>query len=722
MEELKLKNTYYKLLTNGIILLLFFLSNTLFSLAQDQKNNTNTKLIPTKDDEIILQSGLNLNGNSFVEITDSDLLNTLNQKVTVSAWIKPSAFPNRYASILYKGDKRTPDISNRSYVLFLRNDGSVQFASSPKGQGEISINSASGSITLNRWYHVAGVIDTHENIIKLFIDGIEVSNTNFDWHQQFYESILPLQIGFSHEDERDTHSPFIGLIDEVCVWNKALVGNEIRHTMKKELEGDEFGLVAYWKFDSVIDGTIPDVSLNHNDGFLYGDANLIDYIRPIPTYAGPAQLQKLVNTYEKLLNQNPQIYEYYRHLAESLVRLKRLSDAENVYLQALDADLTILDKNQCITTLTDLYTLQNKKNEIIKLLEDLEPKMPENSKLFKMLGDSYQENGKEEKALNAYKQWITIRKKEVVEINQALEYYNLAEQLLEMNLFPDIALELASEAYIIGFDFKYAITLGHAMIINEKYEDSVLLIQSTVESLGLPFMQRRWFTRIVRAGKIVKNKDGYAEMLKSIINTMPYNSFAFFNTTFALAQFYQENNMEQKATALIKKTAFIAEDQWILLGPFDNERGIGCKKEYVREKLTQFDTTKKHVGKYGEITWRNGKDEIYNGYVSFGDSENWGVGYAYTTVFSPVEQLVEFRFDSDDQGKIWLNGIPVLEHDEIFTAEIDDYITPVTLHQGNNSILVKVCEQTGGWGFYFRITDEDGNPIEGLEIHSPELK
>lgn len=648
-------------------------------------------------------------------------MNTLNQKVTVSAWIKPSVFPNRYASIIYKGDKRTPDISNRSYVLFLRNDGSIQFASSPKGQGEISIYSASGSITLNRWYHVAGVIDTHENIIKLFIDGIEVSNTNFDWHQQFYESILPLQIGFSHEDERDTHSPFIGLIDEVCVWNKALVGNEIRHTMKKELEGDEFGLVAYWKFASVIDGTIPDVSQNHNDGFLYGNANLIDYLRPIPTYASPVQLQKLVNSYEKLLIQNSKIYEYYRHLGESFVRLKRFSEAENVYLQALDVDLTFSEHNHCISVLSNLYTLLNKKDEIIKLLEDLKPKMPENSKLFLLLGDSYHKNGEQEKAAKAYKQWITIRKKEVDVLNQALEYYNLAEQLLEMNLFPQIALELASEAYIIGFDSKYAITLGHAMIINEKYEDSVLLIQNTVESLGLPFMQRRWFTRIVRAGKIVKNQDGYAKMLKSIISTLPYNSSAFFNTTFALAQFYQEKNMLQEATALIKKTAFITEDQWILLGPFENDRGIGCKKEYIREKLTQFDTTKKHVGKYGEISWRNGKDEIYNGYVSLGDSENWVVSYAYTTVFSPDEQLVEFRFDSDDQGKIWLNGSPVLEHDETFTAEIDDYITPVTLQRGKNSILVKVCEETGGWGFYFRITDEDGNPIKGLEIQSPEL-
>ena len=33
-----------------------------------------------------------------------------------------------------------------------------------------------------------------------------------------------------------------------------------------------------------------------------------------------------------------------------------------------------------------------------------------------------------------------------------------------------------------------------------------------------------------------------------------------------------------------------------------------------------------------------------------------------------------------------------------------------------NSILVKVCEESGGWGFYLRITDKNGNPFDDLEI------
>ena len=88
-------------------------------------------------DEIIEDTALDLTGDgSFVEIADSATLNNISQQVTVTTWIKPTDFPNRYTPILYKGDKRTPEISNRSYALWLRNDGRVQFASSPSGEAE----------------------------------------------------------------------------------------------------------------------------------------------------------------------------------------------------------------------------------------------------------------------------------------------------------------------------------------------------------------------------------------------------------------------------------------------------------------------------------------------------------------------------------------------------------------------------------------------------------
>ena len=78
---------------------------------------------------------------------------------------------------------------------------------------------------------------------------------------------------------------------------------------------------------------------------------------------------------------------------------------------------------------------------------------------------------------------------------------------------------------------------------------------------------------------------------------------------------------------------------------------------------------------------------------------------------------VLLKFDSDDQGKIWVNREQVFTHTKAFSAVIDNYTIPVTLKPGKNSILVKVCEEIGGWGFYLRITDPNGTPFDDLKIN-----
>ena len=79
--------------------------------AQDSSNDEKTaqpkNLKLTESDESIVDTALDLDGNgSYVEIFDSDILNTINQQVTVLAWIKATEFPNRYSPIIYKGDER----------------------------------------------------------------------------------------------------------------------------------------------------------------------------------------------------------------------------------------------------------------------------------------------------------------------------------------------------------------------------------------------------------------------------------------------------------------------------------------------------------------------------------------------------------------------------------------------------------------------------------------
>ncbi len=62
----------------------------------------------------------------------------------------------------------------------------------------------------------------------------------------------------------------------------------------------------------------------------------------------------------------------------------------------------------------------------------------------------------------------------------------------------------------------------------------------------------------------------------------------------------------------------------------------------------------------------------------------------------------------------------VYAHRRTRGATIDRRTIPVTLAAGENIILVKVCNESLPWGFYLRITDTDGNPLDDLKVNTSE--
>ena len=261
------------------------------------------------------------------------------------------------------------------------------------------------------------------------------------------------------------HASFVGQIDEVRVWNIVRTEADIRSDMITQLNGDEPGLVGYWKFDEDKDGVVADVSPNRNHGNLVGNAKLIDYVRPVSAITGPDQLAKVASAYEKLLTRNTNFYDAFRYLAEIYIKTKRFSDAEKVYIRALKADFTQSEHNDAILALQKLYTDREAGEEFITLLEELKPKMEGSSVLHELLGDAYKNAGEEEKAQLAYTQWINIRKKEVELQNRASEYHILAEKLLTRDIFPAVTLELAMNALENEERSSYEVTLAHALLM-----------------------------------------------------------------------------------------------------------------------------------------------------------------------------------------------------------------------------------------------------------------
>ena len=666
--------------------------------------------------EVIEGIALTLPGGSWVEIDNSETLDKITEQVTVSAWIKPTDFPNSYAPIIFRGDERVPGVKNRSYILYLKNNGTIQMATSPGGGGEASFYSSNGAIKLNTWYHVACVIDAKKNVMKLFIDGIEVGNRNFRNQKSFYKSRLPLRIGWTHEEERPTQSPFVGQIDEVRVWNIARSEADIRSNMNTQFNGDEPGLVGYWKFDEETEGRISDSSLNKNDGKLIGNAKLESYTRPIFEILKSDDFEKTIAIYKKAIEQQPNSYEFYNLLAQIYKKKDDTPQVEAMYRRALKASLTQREYESAINAIQSLYADEDQVEKWIAILEEIKPKLEESAVLHELLGNSYKKTEDAEKAELAYAKWLKIRKRELNRQNYSRYYRDFAEKLIDRDMFPETALKFAKRASLsVTGSIDYLTTLGTAYLANGNYDDALEQFKMCVNMISSESEAEKFWKKLVDSNKKATNKNLYAEMTNKLINTISAeNVDNRINILRGIAEFYSLSDMLDKAEMYVRKTGLIPENAWITLGPFDSLYHVGYEKSYISEQATYIDTTAKYYGKDELITWGKITDSNVNGLVYLGNNE-WTAKYAWAIIISPDERDIIIRFDSDDQGTVWINGKQVFTHSRTSGVKLDRYSFPATLKQGENTFLVKVCNGTSITEFYMRLTDQDGNPIQDLK-------
>ena len=250
-----------------------------------------------------------------------------------------------------------------------------------------------------------------------------------------------------------------------------------------------------------------------------------------------------------------------------------------------------------------------------------------------------------------------------------------------------------------------------------KNKEPLKQFKDKLDSITSPSSERKFFAQVAEDIKNTKDKEGHIDILNQLIEDRSQKLSVQLNACLALAEFYRDHGMFEKADEHIQKTGFVTEDTWMVLGPFDNAGGIGYNTVYIPEDITEIDLTTKYDGLDGLVSWKKFTDDKLDGYIHLGEKNvDWQVSYAFATVTSPDEREVQFRFDSDDQGKVWLNGEEVFTHTKTFMAIIDTYTIPVTLKPGKNSILVKVCNEEGACAFYLRITDPNGQPFDDLKF------
>ncbi|HID55353.1 TPA: tetratricopeptide repeat protein, partial [Candidatus Poribacteria bacterium] len=375
------------------------------------------------------------------------------------------------------------------------------------------------------------------------------------------------------------------------------------------------------------------------------------------------------------------------------------------------------ERNAALTKLKEICFETKREREVIAFMEEIEPQMKDNAAFYELLGDAYMEIGEREKAKAAYTRWIELREKKANRSGNAWDYDILAHQILDKGIMPQKALELAKVAYNLSLNYYSPFTLVRAYLANGDYNKAIEKFKEGLNRPGVieENLVRQMWSEIMKSAKILEDEQRFTQVVMELAKLTPEDGKSKLYTDIAMAGFYKKRGDEEKARAYMNGTGFIMEDAWWIIGPFDNSGGMGYEREFIPEEAVQIDPEAKYQSLKGKVKWQKLRDKVFDGFVDldeiFGGKLDWVTAYAFTTVRSPEERKAQMRIGSDDQIKIWLNGKLVFTYDGARAAAIDQNTVTVTLKRGENSILVKVCDEMEYWGFYLRFTDMDGNPL-----------
>ena len=204
---------------------------------------------------------------------------------------------------------------------------------------------------------------------------------------------------------------------------------------------------------------------------------------------------------------------------------------------------------------------------------------------------------------------------------------------------------------------------------------------------------------------------------------------------------------QENEIALTKK-GFIPV--WIAAGPFDQPLtgfGVPADKDVIGEKSIEPFWGKEEqdtIVKKEKVTWIP-QSISNNGFLDFNKTLRWTLpadvpvkiwyaitGYAAAYVESPVNQKAMIKFGSNSFGKILINGEEVYSISNVRNARIDQDSIKITLKKGKNLILVKAGNSNANhdlaffemikweWGFYLRLLNENGKPLDNVKVYLPE--
>lgn len=163
---------------------------------------------------------------------------------------------------------------------------------------------------------------------------------------------------------------------------------------------------------------------------------------------------------------------------------------------------------------------------------------------------------------------------------------------------------------------------------------------------------------------------------------------------------------------------------WVMLGPVTLPEGESCAEALLKSQLPNEAALRPKAGdtvKVGgkELTWRN--VTATTNYFDFNEvlkSINDHVaGYMVTYIECDADvPEVVLAVASNDQGRIYFNGVDIYAFTEARPLMLDADKGKVTLKKGTNVFVFKVTNEQNAWQGAMRLLDKSGVPLKNIRI------
>jgi len=254
-------------------------------------NSTNTSIeleVNVPQDSAVIEfdyfegNSISFDGfDDYVEINNPEY-QFVNQ-FTIESWIKPSSSSD-YEGIFSYGSVNHVESDANGNEISSNSQSGFGFAFFSTGwrfylQTSTNINWAQlpdASAPTGQWTHLAATYDGTN--LKLYKNGSLVNQTDALNGVINLSGAADFNIGYFNHNGIDRY--FNGNIDDVRLWNIVRSDLQIKGFKNTTLQGDETGLVGYWKFDESSGSILNDETSNSNNGSING-ASLTSLNSPI---------------------------------------------------------------------------------------------------------------------------------------------------------------------------------------------------------------------------------------------------------------------------------------------------------------------------------------------------------------------------------------------------------------------------------------------------------